>query len=234
MKMEKAKVLVLGTFHMAEHEGLDSPKRQAEIEELVSALEKYKPTKIAVEMVPGDSESYNEEYKQYKLGNDQLGRNEIYQVAFRLGASLGHEQIYPTDWMGEADMSYGEMDGWLRENQPELFQEIFEDLSFPELTNDKSIIDYYEELNDPILLNKLHKIYVNLARVGDIGNYIGMEWLSWWYKRNLIMFSNISRLINSEEERILFIVGNSHCSIVTKFLEESEICEVVEPLPYLR
>ena len=76
-------------------------------------------------------------------------------------------------------------------------------------------------------------MYVNIARIGGLNQYVGMDWLSWWYKRNLIMFANLTRLIDTEEERILFIVGASHTSIVTKFLEESEICEVVPPLSYL-
>lgn len=218
---------------MFEHEGLDSEKRQIEIEELVSKLEKFKPTKIAVEMVPEDSEYYNEKYKKYKLGTYQLQMNEIFQVGFRLGLKLGHEQIYPTDWMGDADMHYEEVESWAKENQPELLNEIYEGLEFPELLEDKSVTDYYNELNAPALLNKLHKIYVNIARIGDLNNYVGMNWLSWWYKRNLIMFGNLTRLIDSEEERILFIVGGSHSTIVTKFIEESEVCEVVQPLSYL-
>ena len=218
---------------MSEHKGLDSEKRQTEIEKLVSKLEKFKPTKIAVEMVPEDSEYYNEKYKQYKSGTYQLQMNEIFQVGFRLGLKLEHEQIYPTDWMGDADMQYEEVEGWAKENQPELLNEIYEGLEFPELLEDKSVIDYYRELNAPTLLNKLHKIYVNIARIGDLNNYVGMNWLSWWYKRNLIMFGNLTRLIDSEEERILFIVGGSHSTIVTKFIEESEVCEIVEPLSYL-
>ena len=233
MKQEKAKVLVLGTFHMSEHKGLDSEKRQNEIEELVSKLENFKPTKIAVEMVPEDSECYNEKYKQYKLGTYQLQMNEIFQVGFRLGLKLEHEQIYPTDWMGNSDMDYGEVENWAKKNQPELLNEIYEGLAFPELSEDKSVIDYYKELNAPTLLNKLHKIYVNIARIGELNNYVGMNWLSWWYKRNLIMFGNLTRLIDSKEERILFIVGGSHSTIVTKFIEESEVCEVVQPLSYL-
>ncbi len=218
---------------MSGHEGLYSEKRQIEIKEIVSKLADFKPTKIAVEMVSEDRDYYNEKYKRYKRDSYKLEMNEIFQVAFRLGLRLGHEQIYPTDWMGESGMSYGEVEGWLKENQQELFNEIFEEINFPELTDSKSVQDYYKELNDPTLLYELHKMYVNLARVGEFNNYIGIEWLSWWYKRNLIMFSNLARLIDSGEERILFIVGVSHCSIVTKFLEESEICEIVEPLNYL-
>lgn len=110
MKLEKAKVLVLGTFHMSEHKGLNSERRQTEIEELVSKLVSFKPTKIAVEMVPKDSEYCNEKYKQYKLGTYKLEMNEIFQVGFCLGLKMGHEQIYPTDWMGESDIDYGEVE----------------------------------------------------------------------------------------------------------------------------
>ena len=87
-----------------------------------------------------------------------------------------------------------------------------------------------KEINAPIIVNKLHKIHLNIARIGDFNNYVGMNWLSWWYKRNLIMFANLTRLIDSEDERILFIVGVGHSSIVTKFIEESELCVVVQPL----
>lgn len=167
MKLEKAKVLVLGTFHMSEHEGLLSEGRQTEIDELVSKLASFKPTKIAVEMVTGDSEYCNEKYKQYKLGTHNLEMNEIFQVGFRLGLKMEHEQIYPIDWMGTWDMDYGEVENWAKENQPELLNDIYEGLVFPELSEDKSIIDYYKELNTPTLLNKLHKAYVNIARIGD-------------------------------------------------------------------
>lgn len=233
MNVEKAKVLILGTFHMSEHEGLNSERRQNEIVDLVSKLARFKPTKIAVEMVPEESEYCNEKYKQYKSGVHKLEMNEIFQVGFRLGLKMGHEQIYPTDWMGKSDMGYAEVESWAKENQPELLNEIFEGLVFPELSEDKSIIDYYKALNAPIFLNKLHKMYVNIARIGGLNKYVGMDWISWWYKRNLIMFANLTRLIDTEEERILFIVGASHTNIVTKFLEESEICEVVPPLSYL-
>ncbi|MFD1928901.1 DUF5694 domain-containing protein [Sporosarcina siberiensis] len=233
MNQEKTEILVLGSFHMSEYEGLNSEKRQREIEELVSKLEKFKPTKIAVEMVPEDSESFNEEFNQYKLGTYKLKMNEIYQVGFRLGLNLEHEQIHATDWMGEADMSFGEVENWAKENQTKFLNEIYEGMKFPVLSEDKSVLDYYKELNAPALIDTLHKLHLNIARIGDVNDYVGMNWLSWWYKRNLIMFANLTRLIDSEDERILFIVGVGHVSIVTKFIEESELFEVVEPLSYL-
>ncbi|WP_169513098.1 DUF5694 domain-containing protein [Bacillus fungorum] len=47
------------------------------------------------------------------------------------------------------------------------------------------------------------------------------------------MYSNIERLIDSPEKRSLFIVGASHYSIVSRFLEEGENCEVASPEKYL-
>ena len=205
LKRGKAKVLVLGTFHMFEHDGLYSEKRQVEIEELVSKIADFKATKIAVEMATEKTECLDKKYEQYKLATYKLEMNEIYQVGFRLGLKLGHDQIYPIDWMGKADMGFGEVETWAKENQPELLSEIYEgifmpEITVPELTEDKSILDYYKELNEPYFLNKLNKVYVNMARIGDFNNNIGMKWLSWWYKRNLIMFASLTRLINVEEE----------------------------------
>ncbi|PEB51091.1 hypothetical protein CON65_00995 [Bacillus pseudomycoides] len=234
MEEHKPKVLVLGSCHMSEHEELLSDRRQAEIEELVSFVQKFSPTKIAVEVITDENDRLNEQFKQYKLGTYKLVLNEIDQIGFRMAANLQHEQIYAVDWMGGSDVTdVWEVHGWAKKNQPQLFEEIFGWVPELELTDDKSVLDFYKELNDPVLLNKLHKLYVNMARIGDFGHYVGMEWLTWWYKRNLIMYSNIARLIDSPEERILFIVGSSHCSIVSKFLEEGENCVVVSPQNYL-
>lgn len=233
MEQYKPRVLVLGTFHMSDYAELDSKKRQDEIEEVISKVENFKPTKIAVEMVADMNKDLNNTYKHYRSGNYNLEMNEIYQVGFRMASRLGREQLYAVDWMGKADMDYVGIETWLKENQPELFTEIFEGFYFPELTSNKSVLDYYRELNEPSWLNQLHKLYLNMSRIGNFDNYIGMKWLSWWYKRNLIIYSNLTRLINSEEESILLLVGCSHSSIITKFLEESETFNIVKPLRYL-
>lgn len=236
MSNSKPKVLILGTFHMAEEggEALFEVKRQAEIQGVVEKLTRFQPTKIALEWVVEQSASLNEEYEQYKVGNFPLKMNEIYQIGFRLGEGLQHTKVFPIDWMGEADKDYSEIDAWMRANQPQLANELFEGLKFPVLTEDKTIIDYYKELNEPNLYNQLHTMYINLARVGHFNKYIGIDWLSWWYKRNLILFSNLTRLMETDKERIIFIVGVSHVSIVAKFLEESGLCEVVDTLSYLQ
>ncbi|KMN46849.1 DUF5694 domain-containing protein [Bacillus paramycoides] len=234
MTENKPKVLILGSCHMSEHEELLSDERQAEITELVSIVQKFQPTKIAVESITDNQDKLNENFKQYKLGTYELALNEIDQIGFRMAANLKHEQVYAIDWMGGSDVvDFWDVHKWVEENQPELFAEIFSLVPEMDLTDTKSVLEFYQEMNNQVIFNQLHKLYVNMARIGDFGHYVGMEWLTWWYKRNLIMYSNIVRLIDSLEERILFIVGLSHYSIVSRFLEEGENCEIVSPEKYL-
>ncbi|WP_316569507.1 DUF5694 domain-containing protein [Neobacillus sp. YIM B06451] len=233
MKKSKPTVLVLGSFHMSEHKELLSEKRQAEIEEVVAKVIEFRPTKIAVEMTAEKNDLLNQQYREFKLGRFSIELNEIDQIGFQSASILGHDKLYAVDWMGKSRMGYGEVEQWLKENQPELHKEIYEGIFLPELTSNKSVLEYYRELNDPVWLAKVHKMYLNMARIGDFSNYIGMNWLSWWYERNLIIFSNLTRLMNSDSDRILFIVGCSHSAIITKFLEESEMCEIADPLGYL-
>src|SRR5215468_2450346 len=104
----KAHVLVLGTFHMA-NPGHDifnlqvddvlTPKRQKEIAETVAALKKFRPTKIAIESDPGGKRV--QQYQDYLDGKYTLTRNEIDQLGFRLAKELGHKQIYPIDVEGD-------------------------------------------------------------------------------------------------------------------------------------
>ncbi|ONH02489.1 DUF5694 domain-containing protein [Bacillus cereus] len=234
MKGNKPKVLILGSCHMSEHEELLSEKRQAEIRELVSIIQKFQPTKIAVESITDKQDKLNEDFKQYKIGAYELALHEIDQIAFRMAANLKHKQLYAIDWMGGNEVTdVWDVHKWVKENQPDLFEEIFSLVPEIKLVDTKSVLEFYQEMNNQEVFNQLHKLYVNMARIGDFGQYVGMEWLTWWYKRNLIMYSNIVRLIETTEERILFIVGVSHCSIVARFLEEGEKCEVVLADKYL-
>lgn len=234
MNTTKAKVMILGTFHLADETGLDSEKRQAEINEVVAKLAQFRPTKIALEMVPEEGEVCQDQYSRYQQGTYELEMNEYYQLGFRLANQLGHSQLYPVDWMGEADREYGEVDAWAREHQPELLEEMLKDLSFPALTPEKGLLSYYQELNEPVFLRQVDAYYLNVARIGTISNNVGIDWLSWWYKRNLIQFANLTRLADSPDERILFIVGASHVRIVENFLRESGSVEVVWALDYLK
>ena len=65
-----------------------APRRQAEIAQVIAALEKFNPTKIG-------------RYADYLAGKYELKRNEIDQIGFRLAKELGHKTVYPVDVDGE-------------------------------------------------------------------------------------------------------------------------------------
>lgn len=231
---EKAQILILGTFHMREVEGLDTERRVKEIKEVVSKIKQFHPTKIAVEMEPKDSKRCNAQLKSYQDGSFTLPMNEIYQLGFRLAKELGHVRVYPTDWMGHSETSIGDIQHYAEQHQSEVWKEMLAEMGeVPALTAEQSILDYHKVLNQPQLLEAVHKVHVNMARIGTIDQYVGVDWLSWWYKRNLIMFSNLANLIESKDERILMIVGIGHSAILTHLIEESEVFDVVDPFVYL-
>ena len=234
----KPKVLLVGTFHMSqitddmyntEVDNLLSATRQQEIRKVIDMLKHFKPTKVAVEVVTEDEEAINKRYKEYVAGQFQLKVNECYQLGFRIASELGHERIYPIDWMerGVGSRPYGEVYDWAKTNQPKLFNEIFSGSHFKTDTN-KTILEMYRICNNPDEIKKSHESYINIARIGNMREYVGIDWLIWWYQRNLIIFSNLSRLATSKDDRILVIIGSSHIYLLDQFLRESNVVELAD------
>ena len=84
----RAEVLVLGMYHMAnpghdifnmQADDVLAPKRQAEVAQVIAALKKFNPTKIAVE---GDvfDDRIPKRYAEYVAGKHELTRNEVEQI----------------------------------------------------------------------------------------------------------------------------------------------------------
>ena len=97
-----------------------------------------------------------------------------------------------------------------------------------------SILEGFKRVNEVETVKKLHQVYMEFAMIGKEGNYYAMDWLTWWYKRNLILYTNIRRLITSPQERVLLLIGGSHVHLIKQFLEESEVCTVVDATEYLK
>ncbi|MCM3628345.1 DUF5694 domain-containing protein [Paenibacillus glycanilyticus] len=242
----KAKILVLGTFHMGSTPDLFSveienhltDKRQEEILEVIERINAFKPTRIAVEMEQRNTDSINEKYRRFLSGEYELESSEVYQLGFRIAASNQLEEINCVDWMGQGgEKGVGEVYEWASENQPELFNSLFGWLQQNPLSNKpneyRSILDMYRNCNDLDFLERNHMMNINISRIKSTEEYIGMDWLSWWYKRNLIMYANLAELAASSDERILFIVGGAHVQILSNFLAEGGLFELEKTQPYL-
>lgn len=164
----------------------------------------------------------------------------MYQLGFRIAKEMQHEAVYCIDWMekGAATKSIDEVYQWTKENQPTLFKEIFgymeeKENKYNQQKEYQTILDMYRLQNDKEFVKELHQSHLHIARIKELTEYIGMEWLIWWYQRNLIMFSNLESLAASADDRILLIVGSGHVEILNNFLEESGLFEIEFARQYL-
>lgn len=233
-----ATAMVVGTFHMqptddmfhTEVDDLLGPKRQAEIRECVERLKHFRPTKVAVEVIVDEQEALGRQYRDYVAGTLELATNEVHQLGFRVAAELGHPQVHAVDWMEwRGSRGVGDVFQWAKKHQPSLFAELWRAVEAEQKSigpGTATIIELLRQCNDPDAVAQSHKLYMNIARVGDGRDYVGIDWLRWWYERNLIIFANVARLVESPNDRILLLIGAAHVHLLSRFMEESGLFHV--------
>src|SRR5262245_26455174 len=105
-----SQVMIVGVFHM-NNPGRDlfnfgikdvlGERRQKEIQEVVTRLERFRPSKIALEM-PAASQTIQRRLDDYQSGKYALTGDERDQLGLRL-AKLGHSKIYGIDFKEDLD-----------------------------------------------------------------------------------------------------------------------------------
>ena len=246
----KPSLVILGTYHMGtpgnnvvngKVDDVSTPERQKQMVELVEKLKKFKPTKIVVECDLEDDAKIQAIYDKYLSGNYQLSKNETNQIGFRLAKESGHKKVYCVDWSDfwdDPSINYekyaakdAELDSFLKGVYRNLKREVDaeHEALFPLSITDQLIL-----LNQPDRIEKNHKIYFDLMRIGRGKEYIGTNYVSWWYRRNLTILDNIIRLTDSPDDRILVIYGSGHLKLLTQFAKESGFYNVESPLKYLQ
>jgi uncharacterized protein DUF5694 len=245
----KPALVVLGTYHMGtpgnnvvnpKVADVSSPERQKQIVELVERLKNFRPTKIVVECDSEDNAKTQEVFNKYLAGQYQLSRNETNQIGFRLAKELGHKKVYCVDWSDFWDdpsinyLKYAptdpELDAFLKKWQVNLKKEI--DAEFAKILP-LTITDQLIFLNQPDRIEKRHEGYYDIMRIGRGKEYVGAGYVSWWYRRNLVILTNIIRLTDSPGDRVLVIYGGGHSKLLTQFAKESGFYNVESPLKYL-
>lgn len=160
----------------------------------------------------------------------------MHQLGFRISRNQQLKAIYAIDWMENVDnRGIGDVFDWAKENQPSLFNAIMNQYINqlePEIS-DLSISEALKLFNQDKQSKKEQEAYMQIARIGIDDEYIGIDWLRWWYQRNLIIYKNIIDLIESEDERILLIIGAGHRYLINQFLTESGTVDIIDPNQYL-
>jgi len=218
----RAEVLVLGTFHMA-NPGRDlfntqaddvlAPKRQAEIAQAVAALAKFRPTKIAVEADFGD-ERITTRYADYLAGKYQLTRNETEQLGFRLAKELGHKTVYAVDADGEFPyarvMKFAKATGRSAELDSlnaEVGAMVKAQTAY---LASHTILETLLYMNADDHVARDIGFYFREAQLGEPWDWAGADLVSDWFRRNMRIYTNVTQLVESPQERILVIYGAGH------------------------
>ncbi|MFI5181521.1 MAG: DUF5694 domain-containing protein [Thermoanaerobaculia bacterium] len=218
----RAEVLVLGVYHMA-NPGRDvfnmkaddvlAPGRQAEIAELVAALKRFRPTKIAVEAEAGD-DRVAKRYADYLAGTHELTRDETEQIGFRLARELNQKAVYPVDEPAEFPfprlVDYAKAHGRSKELDA-LLAEIGEMVKAQnEYLASHTVLETLLYMNADAKVAEDVGFYYRQAHFSEPGNWAGADLVSDWFRRNMRINANIAALVDSPGERILAIFGAGH------------------------
>ena len=260
---QKPTIMILGSGHLS-NPGMDAfnykmddvlaPKRQQEIEQLVTQLKAFQPTKIALEADERFDAEINANYQAYLKGTYELKRGEGNQIGFRLAKQMEHPKVYGVDYWPDNHPFFPDGFDWdlidyqkfaETHNQEHLLPpppttdgKVIEDesgVTWIESEKYEPIIDMYIRHNEPEGRSMSHQQYIRwIARIGSGDQYPGANWVAHsWYDRNLKIYVNLTRITESADERILLIIGAGHVYLVQQFLEESGDYIIESPLKYL-
>jgi Family of unknown function (DUF5694) len=217
----RAEVLIVGVYHMnnpgrdifnTEADDVLSAKRQGEMAQVVAALKKFRPTKIAVEADFSD-DRLAKRYAEYVAGKYELTRNERDQLGFRLAKELGHATVHAVDVDGEFPyprvVKFAKATG--REKE---FDALYAEVG--EMAKAQSAyLASHTILETLVFMNSDAKVaqdvgfYFRQAELGEPWDWAGADLLSDWFRRNMRIYSNIAGLA-SADDRVLVIYGGGH------------------------
>jgi hypothetical protein len=190
-----------------------TPRRQAEIAQLNAALAKFQPTKIAVE-ADGFSDRTAKRYADYLAGKYELSRNEVDQIGLRLAKDLGHKTVYAVDVDGEFPfqhvVNYAKASGRSKELDA-MMSEIG-----GMVKAENAYLASHTILETLLYMNSDDKVveavgyYYREAGLGEPGDWAGADLVAEWFRRNVRIYSNVSRLADSPNDRVLVIFGAGH------------------------
>jgi hypothetical protein len=237
-------VLVIGTYHF-DNPGQDlvnpqvpdvlTPAKQAEIADVVEALARFRPTKIAVEALPSSGEHLDSLYRAVLDGTRSLDRNEIEQLGFRLAQRLKHPRVYPIDQPGSFPIdpvfAYAERHdpAALRRLRGALARVAAEHDSLQRQASVRQILRFE---NTPERLAWNHGFYLDLARIGGADSLVGANLLAAWYERNVRIFANLLRLAKPGD-RILVFIGAGHAPTLGELVQSAPGFHLVGALDFL-
>lgn len=238
----KTNVILIGVHHfnnpgfdqakMPERNILEAKDQEALDRICNKVIAQYKPEKVFVEYPMESKEKLNGFYQKFLQGKpffkaDTLKKesekrfyseNEVFQFGFRMAKMAGNDAIYPMDY-DEVPLRFDLLQQHLDQHgaiDETVYQKKLADLTL--YMNDCLQQSTLEEVLNCINSQKQYKLnkglYVSLLnRLNKGEDFFGSDLVSAWYKRNLIMFSNIQNQVSGDEKNIVIILGAGHAAM---------------------
>lgn len=239
---------------------LFTQQRQAEVAQVNEQLRRFKPDLILIEREPEEQATVDSLYALFRTDRLQLpnlpdgrGRAEQYQFGFKLAKSLNLSRIYGVDFYNGTSTRIltGGQNIEIYLNALGAFASKGREIEAQFKTGGLSLKDFLKVLNSPELLRMTYQtLFVAPARVrnGQFTNpdasidttrlhprYIGAEFISHFYGRELKIYSNIvTTQLREKGQRILVIMGQRHAAVLTKIFADDPAYRIVPVSQYLQ
>lgn len=245
---QPGQVLLLGTFHFdypnrdahitdpSLHVDVLSEAKQKEMKELAEVIKRFKPTRIYIEST---RQSFHDSlYKEYLQDRFKPGRNEIYQLAYRVGKELNLPKMYAVDagsFANDNFRKYKWIDSmWnyspvVDKNRDDYWSRLYSKLYVTGDSVEKALtlLENFLLMAQPAVLNRTQGAYMT-GGFNTINNDGPDIIAMWWYSRNLRIFNNILKTRPGPDDRLLVLFGNAHIPILKQCFETSPEFRVVE------
>jgi len=256
----KPTVLLLGVFHFAGEQvdanttpvdlrvDMLSPERQQQIEKLVNKLAEFKPTKIVIEGLPKYQARYDSLYQAYANGSLKASptfmASETVQIGFRLAKKLGLKTFYPVDaqafrfqlsaadsviaFQKYKDQSDSSFAYWEKRYE--------EESAFDDTLKHKSTLQQYlRYLNAPERqANAVGRWLITTKRGSNVEPIGADGFITRYFNRNVRIYSNIQRIVDRKDERILVIYGATHLYFLNTLFAASPEFKLEDVGKYLK
>jgi len=242
-KSNKIQIVLVGTFHLTPSTSdmyknvaidLHSPKREREIQEVVSKLVAFNPNQICLEYPMQDQLKMDSIYKAYLAGDYKLRDNERDLFGFQAVKKLGLKS--PTC----INYSFGKFDAdtvirFAANNNQQGFMDELNKAGanfMKEADNNLvrlSLLNFLLYCNtDASLQNNLSMYTKYFTKIGKGSNYVGTDLVADWYSTNIHIYSNILRIVKPTDKRIVVIFGQGHIPILKHLFSNNPDFEVVD------
>ncbi len=236
-------VLLVGSFHF-EYYDLDAhvtakemrvnvkePRRQAELEELVGYIARFKPTAIAIECGP-DTGPLLRRYRQFRASGSIDRADEIDQIGFRVMQRSSIDTLYGVDaptlvedlWSHRdssvlhplVDSVYADRDFTSEDAVSKRYGSYYN--AMDTFRSQHTLLESFKMMNSDKALDRDFGAY--LAGDFKLGKYRGADGLTMhWYARNLRIFRNIQELRLRPDDHLLVLFGAGHMGVLRHLFE---------------